>query len=655
MNEETTIVYSNDQFETVVGDEKQPDFYPRVKVKRWDNEVNFSVGVQDTGGDFTVDGSKVEWTKNDITAVFYPTFEEAKHTPLKLRRVVKNGQLSPLEASSEYEVMRTLPKETLQGTIAIANYIVPPSIMVFDTMPTSRYMDVDNEGNATDYNYLDKTGYGEGRTYPEYTTLPVVRIYSPYSASANPYYMDEGLHNIDIQYGHNDVPYLTEVWLNAITVVLTEKGVEVVRPDSRNKLYFRDGEKLVKFHSAENARGVLACYININCEYNKCYDFYRPDVDKDVRNEYAYGLQSVYPNINSSVIDEIIVKFAELLEVTIEDNPYTPAEITNWQTIENLHSDIDWIKEGQRTDANWWFKESKNGFEFEVILSEKPITNVYPMSIRTKGLEFWKQDGPTVEEKSTEFASCDPDVIGSYAVYNAGGKKDNEYQTGKAFHIYRPIANDANGWHVFCDLDIDEPNELLNITIPQDFIDNAIYPITIDPTFGYTSAGATQISIYNNIYGNLYTPPSVMNITSMSVYMDLTNATSNIGLYGIYRNSSNVLLVSSGQIALPISSVAWQTIAITYNADLEPDVILAASANALPGYLSSIYTYYDTNASYSYRAKAFTYTGTLPSPITWDTSTTGRAYSIYATYTVPDRTITITDGTANKQGVRIWP
>lgn len=653
MNDNNTVVFQDSQFETVVGDEKQPDFYPRVKVKRWDNEVNFSVGVLDDGGSVDVDGDKVTWTKDDTSAVFYPVEEPTKHTPLKIRRVVKNGNLTPLQASSEYEVMRTLPKETLQGTIAIANYICPPSVMVFDTMPTERYMDVDANGNAKDFNYTDKTGYGEGRTYPEYDRLPVVRIYSPYSASANPYYMDEGLHNIDIQYGENDVPYLNDMWCNAVTLVLESKGVEVIRPTGLTKLFFKDGDKLVKFHSAENARGVLACYININCEYNKAYDFYKPNVDKDVRNEYAYGLQSVYPQIDHTVVDEIIEKFAELLNVTIEDKPYEGNEITKWQTVEQLHSNIDWIRDGVRTDANWWYKPPKRGFEFEVILNEKPASNVYPMSIKTKGLEFWRQEGPTYQEKATEFASCDPDVVGSYAVYHAEGKKDNEYQTGKAFHIYRPIANDADGWHVFCEIDIDEQNELLNITIPQDFIDNATYPIVIDPTFGYTSAGASTVTIVSRIHANQYTPPAVMNITSISAYLDLTGGVGAVGLFGVYRNSSNALLASgAGSLT---STIQWHTVNVTYNAENETDVLLATSANATLGYGAAIYIYYDTNAAYSYREKAYTYTGTLPNPITWDTSTTGRAYSIYATYTVPDRTINLSDGRSQKRGVRIWP
>ena len=32
-----------DRVEAIVGDDKQAEFYPQLKVQRWDNEVNFSV------------------------------------------------------------------------------------------------------------------------------------------------------------------------------------------------------------------------------------------------------------------------------------------------------------------------------------------------------------------------------------------------------------------------------------------------------------------------------------------------------------------------------------------------------------------------------------------------------------------------------------
>ena len=56
-----------------VGDEKQQEFSPRMKIKRWDNEVNFSVGIISTfRGSYDKVGDKVEWNDgHGIGARFY--------------------------------------------------------------------------------------------------------------------------------------------------------------------------------------------------------------------------------------------------------------------------------------------------------------------------------------------------------------------------------------------------------------------------------------------------------------------------------------------------------------------------------------------------------------------------------------------------------
>jgi len=134
------------------------------------------------------------------------------------------------------------------------------------------------------------------------------------------------------------------------------------------------------------------------------------------------------------------------------------------------------------------------GFEFEWILKSPPLSNILTATIQTKGLDFFYQPELTAEEIADGNERPD-NVIGSYAVYHST-KRDNivggvEYKTGKAFHIYRPHAVDADGVKVWCDLNIDTENQLLTVSVPQDYLDNAVYPILVDPTFGYATIGAT--------------------------------------------------------------------------------------------------------------------------------------------------------------------
>ncbi len=82
----------------------------------------------------------------------------------------------------------------------------------------------------------------------------------------------------------------------------------------------------------------------------------------------------------------------------------------------------------------------EGGFEFEVILKEKPTSNKLEFSIETKGLRFYYQPELTEEEKKTCYRP--ENVVGSYAVYHSTKKNDyskisgKNYRTGKAFHTF---------------------------------------------------------------------------------------------------------------------------------------------------------------------------------------------------------------------------
>ena len=66
------VVDTTSGVEVVVGDETlSTQFLPRVKIKRWENEANISVGLVDDGGSFGEVGSSVEWSKDSNVARFY--------------------------------------------------------------------------------------------------------------------------------------------------------------------------------------------------------------------------------------------------------------------------------------------------------------------------------------------------------------------------------------------------------------------------------------------------------------------------------------------------------------------------------------------------------------------------------------------------------
>ena len=92
----------------------------------------------------------------------------------------------------------------------------------------------------------------------------------------------------------------------------------------------------------------------------------------------------------------------------------------------------------------------EGGYEFEIDLASKPLTNKIEFTIQTKGLNFFYQPELTEKEKLL-FVRRPENIVGSYAVYYkncppnfVGGK---EYKSGKAFHIYRPkISDNEENW-----------------------------------------------------------------------------------------------------------------------------------------------------------------------------------------------------------------
>lgn len=164
------------------------------------------------------------------------------------------------------------------------------------------------------------------------------------------------------------------------------------------------------------------------------------------------------------------------------------------------------------------------GFEFEWVLKEKPQNNTLEARFETKNLEFFYQGELTPDEIA--FGASRPEnVIGSYAAYFSGKRKRGmEYRTGKAFHIYRPKAIDALGSETWCDLNINKNGKKLTVTVPQSFLDNATYPVTVDPTFGYTSIGGSAFGGSADIGVALRaTAPDNGTIDSISCYFGATN------------------------------------------------------------------------------------------------------------------------------------
>jgi hypothetical protein len=274
------------------------------------------------------------------------------------------------------------------------------------------------------------------------------------------------------------------------------------------------------------------------------------------------------------------------------------------------------------------------GIEFEIILKTKPATNKISMPIETTGLDFFYQP-PLTQEEIDHGAIRPENVVGSYAVYHSTAKGDyslrggKNYKSGKAFHIYRPKVIDNVGTWVWADLNIDVQNHKLTVTIPQAFLDSAVYPITIDPDFGYTSIGATEMDFYAGYIYMFRTALSEAGTAeSMSSYGYYLQADLESAEYAIYDNSTpKAKQAETDTVIWPYPNPAWNAGNLTTNPSLAAaDYWLCANQEGTHRHR------YDNGGSYNWRYIAQTY-GTWPATISGDSDGgAARLISIYCTY-----------------------
>jgi hypothetical protein len=272
----------------------------------------------------------------------------------------------------------------------------------------------------------------------------------------------------------------------------------------------------------------------------------------------------------------------------------------------------------------------EKGIEFDIVLSQKPISNIFNFDIQTKGLKFYKQlplseeifpkewtvnETHAFNEKGELIAHRPRNIVGSYAIYHES-KRDNEYKTGKF-------------------------GTSLQIEIPQQFLDAAIYPVIIDPSFGNTVEGASGWTIGNDeIFGFEASPTYNGVLDNVSVHIAITNAETSTDKCALFNDSDDSLVSNSetdeeGHVG--DGSYNWET--WTNSA---PKASILASDN----YIISIFhknttagnavVHYDNGANnYGHRDLGSTYPN-FPDPVVW-TWQDVKYFSIYANYT---RTLT---------------
>lgn len=282
----------------------------------------------------------------------------------------------------------------------------------------------------------------------------------------------------------------------------------------------------------------------------------------------------------------------------------------------------------------------EGAYEFNVVLNEKPETNRIEFTLQTKGLDFFYQPALT-EEEIAEGTIRPENVVGSYAVYASENKVNwigsKEYKSGKVGHIYRPkIFGDDGAW-VWGDLEIDTVNGLLTIIIPQIFLVRAKFPVVVDPTFGYTTAGATQYNPsntgfpYTSKYASAASLTESGTVTSIVASCAYRYIPSNAyAACAIYDSTPSVRLgVSALQLVTNVSK-AWVSFNLSSSVALSIGTYYLAFKTCRSTY--DHYLWGDTSGGSSCR-QADSGTSAPSNPFGTVYSTGSQRYSIYAVYT----------------------
>lgn len=286
-------------------------------------------------------------------------------------------------------------------------------------------------------------------------------------------------------------------------------------------------------------------------------------------------------------------------------------------------------------------------FEFDIVLDEYTGKHEWLFSIRTRGLRFSRESIDNIPEDRRKGLDMPAWIDGGYVVYHDTKKNHvigrKNYATGKVCNIPLPLAIDANGQQIYGTVDIDEQKGEMRVGISEEWLKQAAYPVTVDPTFGYTSIGASAYEIavygdYSYCFAGVDAPANDGTLDKITGYFSGTTSgtcTVSVGLYekdGAGANSHDLISSVNQSIS---GTAAWRDFTFSSESVLAAETYLLAAVGDHTT-LASGNWYFNIRLDTSGGTNSYTegYNGP-PLADPWNTSYFGSyQVSIYATYTL---------------------
>ena len=283
----------------------------------------------------------------------------------------------------------------------------------------------------------------------------------------------------------------------------------------------------------------------------------------------------------------------------------------------------------KKTDYEVIFDADETSFHYDFILNKKFKDDYLVVNFDLNGLTAHYQ-GELTPEEIADGAIRPDNIVGSYAIYHTTKRGhrlgETNYTTGKAFHLYRPLATDDNGIEHWVGMEI-IGNEL-RLNVSDDWFKNtAKYPVYIDPNFGYEIDGKTgQVGISGVIQGTIDASGGVGVGESMTAYVHHTGGGGNFRC-ALYDSSRNFVTNGGTNEGVALNTAGWVNVAF-------PTGPTIANANYYCVAWSNVANtnlYYDSSAdgvSRIYESDVG-YPSWPPGPLTVYTN---RYFSVYCTY-----------------------
>lgn len=269
-------------------------------------------------------------------------------------------------------------------------------------------------------------------------------------------------------------------------------------------------------------------------------------------------------------------------------------------------------------------KPDEQAYELELVLSKLPTTNSFSFSYRTKGVTAWHYQPELADEEVKEGYERPENVVGSYVL--SGSK-------GKFFHLFRPHVVDATGAQIWGKLRLDQTSQEIAVVVDRKWLQNATYPVRIDPTIGYTSIGVSSATYSANqpFASKMVGVSGTFSLTDLYGYRRANTGTANfkIALYdsdGTSGGPGSLLHTTAGQSCG--TAAQWQSDSLAL--DVTSDFWLMQISD------STCKFYYDSSASDGTRLSGVTAISGFyaspddPFPVSYTIKT--NLYSQYAEY-----------------------